>query len=143
MGNQILFNQFRNVLKKEGLKLTPQRIAVLEEVVKSKKHRECEDIYRSINKKEKNVSLATVYRTLNVLVKNNFARKMDLGNGRYVFESKIDSPHHDHMICLSCGSILEFVSEEIEAIQEEIAKKHKFIIQKHLHQFFGICKKCQ
>ena len=91
----------------------------------------------------KNVSLATVYRTLNVLVENNFARKMDLGDGRYVFESKVDSPHHDHMICVSCGDIIEFISEDIELIQERIAKKHKFIMQRHLHQLFGICKKCQ
>ena len=143
MKNQVLLGRFKDALKREGLKLTPQRRAVLEEVVSSDKHRECEEIYRSLNKREKNVSLATVYRTLNVLVENNFARKMDLGNGRYVFERKVDTPHHDHIICLSCGSIIEFLSEEIESIQEEIAKKNKFIIQRHLHQFFGICKKCQ
>tara|TARA_Y100000590_G_scaffold449675_1_gene588204 strand:+ start:238 stop:669 length:432 start_codon:yes stop_codon:yes gene_type:complete len=143
MKNQILLNQFKEALKQEGLKLTPQRRAVLEEIVQNNKHRECEEIYRAINKKQKNVSLATVYRTLNVLVENNFARKMDLGDGRYVFESKVDSPHHDHMICVSCGDIIEFISEEIELIQARIAKKHKFIMQKHLHQLFGICKKCQ
>ena len=74
MEKQLLINEFKDVLRKEGLKLTPQRRAVLEEIVLSGKHRECEEIYRSINKKQKNVSLATVYRTLNVLVDNNFAR---------------------------------------------------------------------
>ena len=142
MGNQELLKQFKDALKKEGLKLTPQRKAVLEEIVQNDKHRECEEIYQAINKREKNVSLATVYRTLNILVENNFARKMDLGDGRYLFESKVNNPHHDHMICISCGSITEFMSNEIERIQEKIAKKNKFIMHKHLHQLFGTCKKC-
>ena len=143
MRNKILVDQFKDILKKDGLKLTPQRQAVLEEVVKSKNHRECEEIYQAINKKEKNVSLATVYRTLNVLVENNFARKMDLGDGRYVYETKINNPHHDHMVCLSCGKILEFVSEEIELIQEKIIKKYKFKMHRHVHQLFGFCEECQ
>ena len=143
MSNQILLNQFKEILKKQGLKLTPQRKAIYEEVINSEGHRECEEIYLALNRKKKSVSLATVYRTLNVLVENNFARKMDSGDGRLLFENKIDIPHHDHLICTSCGKILEFMDEEIEKLQEKIANESNFILKKHIHQLFGICKKCQ
>ena len=58
-------------------------------------------------------------------------------------KQKIDSPHHDHMICNNCGKIIEFVNHEIEKMQEEIAKHNQFVLQQHIHQLFGICKECQ
>jgi len=143
MENEKLLSDFKDVLKKEELKVTPQRIAVLEEIIKDKGHRESEDIYMAIKSRKTHVSRATVYRTLDILVQNGFARKLNLGDGRARYETKIDSPHHDHMICNNCGKIIEFVNHEIEKIQEEIAKHHQFKLQQHIHQLFGICKECQ
>ena len=143
MTNEKLLSDFKDVLKKEGLKVTPQRIAVLEEIIKDKGHRESEDIYMAIKSRKTHVSRATVYRTLDILVQHGFARKLNLGDGRARYETKIDSPHHDHMICNNCGKIIEFVNYEIEKIQEEIAKHHQFKLQQHIHQLFGICKECQ
>ena len=135
MLNKKIYDLYKNILLKEGLKCTPQRLAVYQNVINSKKHRESEQIYKDVNSKV-NVSLATVYRTLDLLVKNNFIRKMDIGDGRIRYESKIGHPHHDHMICVETGKIIEFVSDEIENIQEEIAKKHGYKIIKHIHQLF-------
>ena len=143
MTNNKLLSDFKDVLKKEGLKITPQRIAVLEEIIKDKGHRESEDVYMAIKTRKTHVSRATVYRTLDILVQHGFARKLNLGDGRARYETKIDSPHHDHMICNNCGKIIEFVNDEIEQIQEEIAKHHQFELQQHIHQLFGICKECQ
>lgn len=143
MTNNKLLSDFKDVLRKEGLKITPQRIAVLEEIVKDKGHRESEDIYMAIKTHKTHVSRATVYRALDILVQHGFARKLNLGDGRARYEPKIDSPHHDHMICNNCGKIIEFVNHEIEKIQEEIAKHHQFKLQQHIHQLFGICKECQ
>ena len=143
MNNNKLLSDFKDVLRKEGLKVTPQRIAVLEEIMKDRGHRESEDIYMAIKTRKTHVSRATVYRTLDILVQHGFARKLNLGDGRARYESKIDSPHHDHMICNNCGKIIEFVNHEIEKIQEEIAKHHQFKLQQHIHQLFGICKECQ
>jgi Fur family ferric uptake transcriptional regulator len=143
MTNNKLLSDFKDVLRKEGLKITPQRIAVLEEIIKNKGHRESEDVYMAIKTRKTHVSRATVYRTLDILVQNGFARKLNLGDGRARYEPKIDSPHHDHMICNNCGKIIEFVNHEIEKIQEEIAKHHQFKLQQHIHQLFGICKECQ
>ena len=142
MENQELLRGFRDILRREGFKYTSQRVAVLKEVLKEKGHRECEDIYLALKKSVRHVSRATVYRTMDILVNNGYARKIDIGDGRARYESKIGIPHHDHMICTSCGGIVEFVDQEVEDLQNIIAKRYHFELQRHVHQLFGICKKC-
>jgi len=143
MENRKLLSQFKDSLRVEGLKFTPQRVAVIEEIIKDIGHRECEEIYLALKKRGRNVSRATVYRTMDILVKNGFARKMEIGDGRVRYESKVNSPHHDHLICTSCGKIVEFIDQDIEDLQEKIAKNYHFNLQRHIHQLFGICKKCR
>ena len=138
-----LYDSYKNILLKEGLKFTPQRLEILEEVVLGAGHRECEEIYLSMKKKGKQISRATVYRTIDILVRNDLVRKLELGDGRARYESKFNSSHHDHLICTSCGIIKEFFDDEIENKQEKIAQKNGFVLSKHIHQLFGLCKKCQ
>ena len=128
--------EFSEALKNEKLKLTPQRSSIFEEVIYGEKHRECDEIFKSLESKGLNVSRATVYRTLDILSKYDFVRTMDIGDGKVRYESKIDDPHHDHMICVETGKIIEFVSDEIEDIQDQIAEKHGYEIIKHIHQLF-------
>ena len=138
-----IYDSYKTMLSNEGLKFTPQRLEILEEIVLGEGHRECEEIYLSMKKKGKSVSRATVYRTIDLLVKNNLVRKLELGDGRARYESKLNSSHHDHLICIDCGDIVEFVDDEIENKQEEIALNNGFVLKKHIHQLFGLCKKCQ
>ena len=123
-------------LKKEGLRFTEQRKFIWDEITSSDDHREAEDIFLSLRKKNINVSRATVYRTIDVLVKNNLVRKLDIGDAPSKYENKIDSHHHDHMICLETGDIIEFYNEELENLQDEIAKKHGYKVVRHVHQLF-------
>ena len=123
-------------LKKEGLRFTEQRKSIWDEITSSDDHREAEDIFLAIRKKNINVSRATVYRTIDVLVKNNLVRKLDIGDAPSKYENKIDSHHHDHMICLETGDIIEFYNEELENLQDEIAKKHGYKVIRHVHQLF-------
>ena len=124
------------VLRKEGLRYTSQRQAVWDEIKKSEEHRDAEDIYLQLKSNNHNVSRATVYRTIDVLVKNQMVRKMDLGDGRNLFEPRIDDEHHDHMICLDTGKIIEFFDEELEDLQDKIAEKHGYKVVRHVHQLF-------
>jgi Fur family ferric uptake transcriptional regulator len=142
MVNPELVEDFKTALKTENMKFTPQRLSVLEEMVNSKEHRECEEIYFALKSGGENVSRATVYRTMDILVKHDFVRKLNIGDGKSRYETKIDHPHHDHMICIECGKIIEFVSDEIEDMQDEICNKFKFKLIRHIHQLFGICKDC-
>ena len=130
-------NQLKNILKTEGLRYTKQRQQVWDEIRISSEHRDAEEIYIAINKnKGLKVSRATVYRTIDVLVKNNLVRKMELGDGRALYEHKIDDGHHDHIICVDTGKIIEFYNEDLEILQENIVKKHGYELVRHVHQLF-------
>ena len=127
----------KNVLKNEGLRYTQQRQIIWDEIRSSTEHRDAEEIYLIIKKKNKiNVSRATVYRTIDVLVKNNLVRKMELGDGRALYEHKADDEHHDHIICLETGKIIEFYNEKLEELQDQIVKKHGYELVRHVHQLF-------
>ncbi|MEC7850118.1 MAG: transcriptional repressor [Candidatus Neomarinimicrobiota bacterium] len=130
-------DQLKNILKTEGLRHTKQRQQVWDEIRISSEHRDAEEIYIAINKnKDLKVSRATVYRTIDVLVKNNLVRKMELGDGRALYEHKIDDGHHDHIICVETGKIIEFYNEDLEILQENIVKKHGYELVRHVHQLF-------
>ena len=124
------------IFKGEGLRLTQQRIAVWDEIRYSKEHLDAEDIYENIKNKDVHISRATVYRTIDVLVKNNLLRKMNMGDGRNRYEIKDEDDHHDHMICVETGKIIEFFDNDLEKLQEEIAKKHGYKVIRHVHQLF-------
>ena len=130
-------DQLKKILKTEGLRYTKQRQKVWDEIRISSEHRDAEEIYLAINKnKDPKVSRATVYRTIDVLVKNNLVRKMELGDGRALYEHKIDEGHHDHIICVETGKIIEFYDEELESLQENIVKDHGYELVRHVHQLF-------
>lgn len=126
----------KEVLQKEGLRFTRQRLAVWTEIGISREHRDADDIYISIRSKGVKVSRATVYRTIDVLVKNKLVRKLDVGDGKNRFESKIDEEHHDHMICLETGNIIEFYNSRLEQLQEKIALDNGYELVRHVHQLF-------
>ena len=127
-------HDFKDALKEEGMKFTEQRFTVLEFLYKNNGHFECEEIIEKLKNKKLKVSRATVYRTLDILVKYNFVRKLVLDDGVARYENKISTKHHDHMICIETGDIIEFISDEIENIQDKIAEKHGYKIIKHIHQ---------
>ena len=127
----------KKILKREGLRYTQQRQIIWDEIRNSSKHRDAEEIYLIIKKKNKiKVSRATVYRTIDVLVKNNLVRKMELGDGRALYEHKFEEEHHDHMICVETGKITEFYNEKLEDLQEQIVKDQGYELVRHVHQLF-------
>jgi len=136
-------NLLRKALKKEGLRYTQQRQLIWDELCSSEEHRDAEEIYLSLRKDGFNASRATVYRTIDVLVKNKLVRKLDLGDGKARYENKMDSSHHDHLICVQCGKIEEFMDDKIESRQDEIVKRFGFKMIRHIHQLFVLCDKCQ
>ena len=137
INNMNHIDQLKNILKTEGLRHTKQRQQVWDEIRISSEHRDAEEIYIAINKnKDLKVSRATVYRTIDVLVKNNLVRKMELGDGRALYEHKFDDGHHDHIICVETGKIIEFYNEDLEILQENIVKKHGYELVRHVHQLF-------
>ena len=136
MKKKEIHQKFIDALKSENIKLTPQREAVFANIMDSDEHRECDDIYNSLLKSGITVSKATIYRTLDILVEYNLARKLVIGDGKAKYEKKIGKPHHDHMICIETGDIIEFDNDQIEILQEQEAEKRGYEIIKHVHQLF-------
>ena len=136
-------NQLKKALIKEGLRYTQQRQSIWNEICATDEHRDAEEIYLSLRNEGMSVSRATVYRTIDVLVKNNLVRKLELGDGRARYEHKMDLEHHDHLICVQCGKIEEFMDETIEEIQETIVNDLGFKLIRHIHQLFILCDECQ
>ena len=132
----------KKALKKEGLRYTHQRQAIWDELSASDEHRDAEEIYLALYNSGLKVSRATVYRTIDVLVKNNLVRKLDLGDGRARYENKMDTAHHDHLICVQCGKIEEFMDNVIENRQEVIVENLGYRLIRHIHQLFVICDEC-
>ena len=130
-------NDFKDALKKEGLKFTNQRYVIFKFLIDNDGHYDCDTIIDLLKTKKKdNISRATTYRTLDMLVEYNFAKKIILDDGIARYENNIEDKHHDHMICIETGNIIEFECDEIEHLQEEIAKKNGYKIVKHIHQLF-------
>jgi len=127
---------FKVLLSKEGMKMTSSRLTILEDILSNDLHRECEEIYQNILEKKVKVSRATIYRTLDVLAKYDYVRKLDIGDGKVRYEKKLGTSHHDHMICIDSGDIIEFHNEKIEKIQDEIANRHGYKVIRHVHQLF-------
>ena len=134
--NKQNIQKLKDILRKENLRYTSQRQAIWDEIRNSQEHRDAEDIYLSIRNNGYNVSRATVYRTIDVLVKNRLVRKMDVGNGRSLYEPRLDDGHHDHMICTETGDIIEFFNENLENLQEKIANDYGYTVIRHVHQLF-------
>jgi len=141
--------QFKTLLKKNGLKVTTQRIAILE-VLKSKpdKHLTAEEIYDYVKKKYPEIGLATVYRTIQLLSELNLIDKLNLDDGyvRYEIGRKSceeTSHHHHHLICLDCGKIYAFQDDLLETLEERIMETMGFAVQDHEVKMFGHCKECR
>ena len=118
-------------LKQAGLKITHPRKRILEILEnKSNKHLTADDIYRSLVDAREEIGLATVYRVLNQFESAGLVEKHNFESGQAYYE--IDSGvHHDHMVCVETGKVIEFVSEEIEAAQRKIADVHGYVIEDH------------
>jgi len=139
-----LLTEFKNIIKAKGLKFTIQREAILETLYKNPQHFTSENLYFLIkqNYPKLNMGIATVYRTLTLLEESGLVSSISLGvqGKKYEIANK---PHHDHLICINCGKIVEFENQQIESLQQEIAQKNGFALTDHIMQLYGTCSDCQ
>jgi Fur family ferric uptake transcriptional regulator len=134
--------KFAQYLKKNNLKTTKQRLHVAGEFFSRREHISAEDLYTIVRKKFPNTGFTTVYRTLNLLVDAGLAASHNFKGSFTRFEPVTHQKHHDHLICLRCGKIIEFTNARIEKLQEEVAERHGFRVTDHTLEIFGICASC-
>lgn len=139
-----LLEDFKILLKNNNLKFTIQREVILETLYNSNEHLSPESLHHLLQEKfsDLNIGIATVYRTLSLLEDSNMVTSLSFGaqGKKYELGAK---DHHDHLICTECGSITEFVDQQIEKRQHAIAEELGFIMKDHSMQIYGICKNCK
>lgn len=133
---------FLEFLSKHGLKLTRQRLTVVNEIFSDNGHFEAEELVERLKGNHTRVSRATVYRTLELLRECQLVEKLDFGTHRAYYEHVSPNEHHDHLICIRCGNVIEFHNERLESMQREICGNFGFEESYHSLRIFGHCSKC-
>ncbi len=144
--NKMLLNMVKERMKKRSMRLTPQRVAILEVLDRDRAgHLGADEIYARLRRAHPEIGLATVYRTLDMLEQIGVLHKTDFGEGRSQFEldPKDEGHYHHHLICLECGRITEFQDDLLDQLEAEIARKSGFAVVDHTLRVYGYCRPCQ
>ena len=133
---------FEHEIRNTGLKVTEPRLKILSVFEKSKaRHLSAEDIHDTLKAKSVVVGMATIYRALANFEKAGILNKSTFDDGRAIYEIN-EGPHHDHIVCVDCGNVEEFVDEEIEKRQKKIANQKGYSLKSHSLVLYGSCSKC-
>lgn len=140
-------DHFRSLLHehmlKRGLRSTDQRKLIVETFFQAPNHISIEELLAQVRQQDPKVGYATVYRTLKLLAECGVAFERKFGDGLTRYELADEASHHDHLICIECATIIEFEEPGIEELQEEVAKRHGFLLRSHKHEMYGVCADCQ
>ena len=135
-------DQFLDVLRAKGHRVTSERLHLFREVYAQHGHIDAEALLASMKRRGVKISRATLYRNLDLLAEYGFVKKYRLGGDRYLYEHVHAGQRHDHLVCSQCGRVAEFVSPAIEAMQREICRAHGFDPEEHTLQIHSICEEC-
>lgn len=143
--------EFRKMLKKNGLKVTNQRLLVLEVLAENRdKHLTAEDIYACVKEDYPDIGLATIYRTMQLLLEMQLVDRINLDDGcvRYEIGERAQGDasgkhHHHHLICKTCGKVLPFKDDLLDELEYKIEETTGFHVLDHELKFFGHCRECR
>ena len=134
---------FLAYLRDHNLPVTAQRQAIAEVVLCSERHVSADDIERELWARGAAVGTATIYRTLDVMVRSGLVVERDFGEGFRRFEPARDEPNHEHLICTVCGRVVEFREERLDRMTMLIAEQHDFVRSRHKLVIEGVCGVCR
>ncbi len=121
----------------KGMKMTGQRRIIARVLSEAVDHQDVEEVYRRATEQDSRISIATVYRTVRLFEEANILDRHDFGDGRARYEEATDE-HHDHLIDIQTGKVIEFTNDEIEALQQKIAEAHGFRLVGHRLELYGV-----
>jgi Fur family ferric uptake transcriptional regulator len=134
---------FKARISGKGLKATKQRKEILDIFLKSPGHRSLAQIYAQVAKVNPKIGYTTVYRTLKLFTELGLAAQRKFADGEAQYEPIEGKNHHDHLICLECGKIIEFEDDALETLQKGIAQRYRFKIFHHRMELYGRCSNCR
>lgn len=130
-------------LKRVGLKHTAQRDTILRTFLETRDHLSTEELHHLVKKRDSRIGFTTVYRTLKLLAECGLASAVAFQDGVARYEHQLNRRTHHHMVCTACGNSVEFFSPEIEKVEQEIGRKHRYTTTRHTFQIYGICEECR
>lgn len=134
---------FGRYLRDQGLPVTHQRQSVAQVVFNSDAHLSVDDIEQHLRQGGGRIGKATIYRTLDLLVRSRLVEEHDFGEGFKRYEHRLTQhPIHEHLICLECGAVLEFESSELYRVENRVRREHGFVPVRHRLEIYGLCRKC-
>ena len=134
---------FSRYLRDQGLPVTQQRESVAEVVFSSDAHLSVDDIEGELRSGGERIGKATIYRTLDLLVRSKLVEEHDFGEGFKRYEHRLSNqPVHEHLICTNCGTVVEFKSPEVQELERRVAQDHGFQAVRHRLEVYGICGRC-
>lgn len=140
MPHEIEYKTLARYLDEKKLKHTKQRDAILDAFLSVKGHVTSEELYERIKITHPGIGFTTVYRTMKLLCEAGLAHERHFEGG--VTRYEMCSEHHDHLVCLRCGTIVEFECSMIESAQDDIAARYGFRLLRHRHELYGHCPEC-
>ena len=129
-------NNIEEKCKTKGVRLTDQRKVIAEVMSNSNDHPDVDELHKRVNKINKKISIATVYRTVKLFEESGILEKHDFKGGKARYEQSPEE-HHDHLIDINSGEIIEFVDEDIEILQNKVAKKFGYKLVDHKLELYG------
>jgi Fur family ferric uptake transcriptional regulator len=130
-------------LKGVGLKQTAQRDAILRTFLETRDHLSTDELHRLVQKKDARIGYTTVYRTLKLLAECGLASEVAFHDGIARFEHQYNRRSHHHMVCTDCGSSVEFFSQEVGQLEQEIGRRYHYLTTRHTFQIYGVCEDCR
>jgi len=134
---------FREFLRSKHLRFTPERNAILKTVSSLRRHFGIDDIYDKLRERGNNISRSSIYRTLPLLEQCGLITQTFRCLDRVTYEHSFGHIHHDHMLCIKCGKVIEFRNEKIEKLQEQVCEQFGFKAIEHRLGIKGYCKNCR
>lgn len=144
MGASPFIRLFGRYLRDQGLPVTHQREAVTKVVFASDAHMSVDDIEGALREAGERIGKATIYRTLDLLVRSRLVEEHDFGEGFKRYEHRLSNhPIHEHLICVECGTVTEFESSEMYRIENRVRAEYGFAPVRRRLEIYGLCKACQ
>jgi len=129
-------------LRQKGYRITPQREMIIQAIAHTNKHMTAEEIYAEVQTRTQALNLATIYRTLEVLVEEGLATRVDLGEGQIVYATVKHGPHI-HLVCRNCGQIIDADPHLLTPIEDQLQTEHNFTPDLNHVSIFGLCSYCK
>ena len=136
------FVEVEQLLRNSGVRLTPQRQLVVRRAV-AYLHFTAEELVKDVQSLDPSVARGTVYRTLALLHDAGVVEKHDFRYGPPNYEVTFAKAHHDHLMCIRCGEIIEFQEPRVETLQQEVVARYGYQLLSHTHKLYGLCRACQ